>query len=270
MLHTALTPRPQRPSVLDSEWFGQAAERVVSELEASRARWESWQVRTEALRQLAGLPIAPEQLNPIIDQLTATVLEQHSWLLDPPSNNVEEPDVLRRRDGHSVYEVAGSATYSSSRILAAERRLLGTAARTDGRTVDPALVDLALLESVANGTTLNPGQAALVRDLASSGRRLQLAIAPAGTGKTTALAVLGNAWTSSGGTVIGLAPSAAAADVLAEHLDGPCDTLAKLAHAIEHPDTAPDWATHIGPGTLVIIDEAGMADTPTLDQVTNT
>ena len=268
MLRTALTPRSQRPTVLDTEWFQQAAGRVVSELEASRARWESWHVRAETLRQLAGLPIAPEHLNPIIDQLTATVIEQHSWLLDPSGNDVEEPAVLRRRDGHSVYEVAGSATYSSSRVMAAERRLLATGARTDGRRVDPALVDLALLESVANGTTLNPGQAALVRDLATSGRRLQLAIAPAGTGKTTALNVLGSAWTNGGGAVIGLAPSAAAAEVLSEHLDGPCDTLAKLAYSIDHPDTAPDWATHIGPGTLVIIDEAGMADTPTLDSVT--
>ncbi len=72
-------------------------------------------MRAETLRQLAGLPIAPEHLNPIIDQLTATVIEQHSWLLDPSGNDVEEPAVLRRRDGHSVYEVAGSATYSSSK-----------------------------------------------------------------------------------------------------------------------------------------------------------
>ena len=269
MLRTAVTPKPRLLPELTAEWFGHAAARVVSELEASRAEWDSWHVRTEALRQLAGLPIPPEQLNHVIDRLTGTVVQEHSWRLDPPEDGIEEPAVLRRRDGSSVYEVAGSAKYSSSRVLAAERRLLATAGRTDGRSVDPALVDLALLESVANGTTLNPGQAALVRDLATSGRRLQLAIAPAGTGKTTALNVLGNAWTGSGGTVVGLAPSAAAADVLSEHLNGPCDTLAKLAHAIDHPDTAPDWAQHIGPGTMVIIDEAGMADTPTLDQVIN-
>ena len=268
ILQAALSHDPQRPPDLTARWFSQTAVRVVSELEASRATWESWHVRTEALRQLAGVPIPPEQLNPVIDRLISTVLDKHSWRLDPVGNGIDEPDALRRRDGHSVYEVAGSAMYSSSRILAAEGRLLATAAHTDGRRIDPAMVDLAMLESVANGVTLNPGQAALVRDLATSGRRLQLAIAPAGTGKTTALAVLANAWTSSAGLVIGLAPSAAAADVLSEHLTGPCDTLAKLAHAIEHPDTAPDWAQRIGPGTLVIIDEAGMADTPTLDKIT--
>ncbi len=51
-------------------------------------------------------------------------------------------------------------------------------------------VDLALLESDANGVTLNAGQATLVREMATSGARLQLAIAPAGSGKTTAMRAL--------------------------------------------------------------------------------
>ena len=43
------------------------------------------------------------------------------------------------------------------------------------------------LSSTANGLPLNAGQAALVREMATSGARLQLAIAPAGSGKTTAM-----------------------------------------------------------------------------------
>ena len=87
---------------------------------------------------------------------------------------------------------------------------------------------IALLEQAANGVTLNAGQAALVREMATSGARLQLAIAPAGAGKTTAMRALAAAWTSDGGTVIGLAPSAAAAAVLREQLGASTDTLAKL------------------------------------------
>ena len=78
-------------------------------------------------------------------------------------------------------------------------------------THDPKLDDLALLEALANGTQLTTGQADLVRSMASSGRRVELAIAPAGSGKTTAMRTLGAAWTEAGGTVVGLAPSAAAA-----------------------------------------------------------
>ena len=49
------------------------------------------------------------------------------------------------------------------------------------------------------GSTLNPGQAQLVRELATSGARVQLALAPAGTGKTTALRALARAWRAGGG-----------------------------------------------------------------------
>ena len=42
------------------------------------------------------------------------------------------------------------------------------------------------------------------------------------------------------------------------------DTLAKLTWSLLHGDL-PDWAAAVGPSTLLIIDEAGMADTLTLD-----
>ena len=123
---------------------------------------------------------------------------------------------------------------------------------------------MALLEQAANGTTLNPGQAALVTQMATSGARLQLAIAPAGAGKTTAMRALTAAWAEDGGTVIGLAPSAAAAAVLREQTGATTDTLAKLTWSISTGDL-PDWASSIGPRTLVVVDEAGMADTLSLD-----
>jgi ATP-dependent exoDNAse (exonuclease V) alpha subunit len=59
-------------------------------------------------------------------------------------------------------------------------------------------------------------------------------------------------------------PSAAAAAVLAEQTGIRSDTLAKLTWSLQHGDL-PDWAAAIGPSTLVIIDEAGMADTLSLD-----
>jgi ATP-dependent exoDNAse (exonuclease V) alpha subunit len=93
---------------------------------------------------------------------------------------------------------------------------------------------------------------------------LQLAVAPAGAGKTTAMRALTLAWTQDGGQVIGLAPSAAAAAVLAEQTGIRTDTLAKFTWSLQHGEL-PDWAAAVGPSTLVIIDEAGMADTLSLD-----
>ena len=100
--------------------------------------------------------------------------------------------------------------------------------------------------------------------MCTSGARLQLAIAPAGAGKTTAMRTLVQAWTEGGGQVVGLAPSAAAAAQLRDATGAPAETLAKLTWSIHHSDL-PEWAERIGRSTLVIIDEAGMADTLSLD-----
>jgi hypothetical protein len=168
-------------------------------------------------------------------------------------------------DGSSVYTVAGADLYTSSRILHAEQRLIATAGHTNGWAIGPGMVELALLETAANGVQLDAGQVNLVRSMATSGARLQLAIAPAGAGKTTALHTLTRAWTEAGGDVIGLAPSAAAAAQLGDQTGAPTDTLTKLTWAIDHQQALPDWASSIGPQTLVLVDEAGMADTLTLD-----
>ena len=151
-----------------------------------------------------------------------------------PDDGISEPAALRRADGSSVYTVAGSDLFTSARILAAEQRLVAAAGRTDGRVLDAAIVELALLESAANGNALDAGQAALVRAMCTSGARLQLAIAPAGAGKTTAMRTLARAWSDSGGQVIGLAPSAAAAAQLRDATGAPAETLAKLTWSIHH------------------------------------
>jgi ATP-dependent exoDNAse (exonuclease V) alpha subunit len=200
----------------------------------------------------------------LVDLLVDEVLARRSVALAAPADNIEEPDALRRLDGSSVYTVAGAHLYTSQRILDAEARLVAAAGRRGGSVVEESAVDLALLEMAANRTALDAGQASLVRRMCTSGARLQLAIAPAGAGKTTAMRALTLAWTQEGGDVIGLAPSAAAAEVLREQTGIRSDTLAKLTWSLQHGDL-PDWAARIGPSTLVIIDEAGMADTLSLD-----
>jgi len=84
--------------------------------------------------------------------------------------------------------------------------------------------------------------------MATSGARLQLAVAPAGTGKTTALRVLARAWTDDAGHVVGLAPSAASAAQLRDHTEIPTDTLAKLSWALARGDELPDWRQRSGRG----------------------
>nr|WP_300142354.1 AAA family ATPase [Propionicimonas sp.] len=186
--------------------------------------------------------------------------------LEAPDDGIREPDLLRRADGTSVYRVAGATRYTSQRILFAELRIIAAAGQRGGRAADHNSVDAALLTEQAHGTELNRGQVQLVRDLATSGRRVQLALAPAGTGKTTAMRALATAWGYSGGNVLALAPSAAAASQLGGEL-GPgihADTLHKLTYEIAQPRPA-YWVHEVDANALLIIDEAGMADTLRLD-----
>jgi DNA primase catalytic core len=266
MLDQALAPDPIPALAADPEWLHTTAGRVLAVVEQHRSSWQAWHVRAEAQRQVRAANRAVGDADRLVDLLVAEVLDRRSVPLAGPADPVAEPALLRRTDGASVYTVAGATLYTSARVLAAERRLVATAGRFDGRTADPTAVDLALLACTANGATLNAGQAGLVRQMATSGARLQLAIAPAGTGKTTALRALALAWAEGGGTVLGLAPSAAAAQVLRDQIDTSTDTLAKLTWSLEHGDLPP-WAAALGPSTLVLIDEAGMADTLSLDTV---
>ena len=264
MVRTALAPPAEATRIVDARWVAQTADHILTVMEASRSTWQMWHVRAEAQRQVRTTGVTAERASALVDLLVDEVLDRRSVALAAPHDGIEEPEVLRRVDGSSVYTVAGADLYTSQRILDAEARLVAAAGRRGGASVEQAAVDLALLEMAANGTALDAGQAALVRQMCTSGARLQLAIAPAGAGKTTAMRALTLAWTQDGGHVLGLAPSAAAAAVLGEQTGIRCDTLAKLTWSLDHGDL-PDWAAAVGPSTLVIIDEAGMADTLSLD-----
>jgi conjugative relaxase-like TrwC/TraI family protein len=264
MINKTLNASSAPSPAVDAGWVAMTAEKVLAAVEERRSTWQSWHVHAEALRHLRAAEIDTDKIEPLAELLVAEVLRTRSVALTCIEDRISEPASLRRADGASVYTVAGSELFTSVRILAAEQQLVATAGRTDGRIVDADTIELALLEVAANGNALDAGQAGLVRAMCTSGARLQLAIAPAGAGKTTAMCTLARAWSDSGGQVLGLAPSAAAAAQLRDATGAPADTLAKLTWSIDHGDL-PDWAERIDQSTLVIIDEAGMADTLSLD-----
>ncbi len=264
MVRAALTPPAEATRIVDARWVAQTASHILAVMEESRSTWQMWHVRAEAQRQVRTIDLPAEQAAALVDLLVDEVLDRRCVALVAPDDQIEEPEALRRVDGSSVYTLASAGLYTSTRILDAETRLVAAAGRRDGSTVDDTAVDLALLEMAANGTALDAGQACLVRQMCTSGARVQLAIAPAGAGKTTAMRALTLAWTQDGGHMLGLAPSAAAAAVLAEQTGIRSDTLAKLTWSLQHGDL-PEWAAAVGPSTLLIIDEAGMADTLSLD-----
>ncbi|SKO15540.1 MobF family relaxase [Mycobacteroides abscessus] len=271
-LHRAERPKER----VTDKWIQARAKEVIGIVSESRARWQKPHVLAEAQRLVRKLN--QHTVPNLAETITAVALSEHS--IDHAriqDTDYNEPHFLRRRDGQSVYSTHNTELYTSEAIKAAERRIVAAAHEAGARTIDPRIVEIALLEYAANhdGRELNEGQATLVREMATSGARLQLALAPAGSGKTTAMEVLSRAWQDSGGTVLGLAPTAAAAEVLRQDLAGATtDTVAKLVfmatgpqHIARRDKAALRWFNNINERTMIIVDETGLAGTLELDTV---
>ena len=257
--------RTTHTAILD-DWVDENAGRLVATMAQTRAKWQWAHVHAEAWRIARAEGLAHHR--DIADRLTVAALDRCRVVATSAlDGQMNEPQFLRRRSGASVYTTHATTMYTSAAILAAEKRLLAAATATGARSVDQRSIDMALLEHAANNNfTLNAGQAAMVRALAASSARVRLALAPAGTGKTAAMNVLARAWTDSGGTVVGLAPSASAAKVLGDDTGSVSDTLAKYVYCVNNPDKpTPAWFDNLDRDTLIVVDEAGMAGTLDLD-----
>jgi conjugative relaxase-like TrwC/TraI family protein len=261
MIEKALDPKPGPQQQVTSQWLSEAASRVVSDLEAHRATWQSWHLYAEAQRQVRDVDVPADQLAGLVEHVVDAAMRS-LINLTPDRDPVTDPALLRRSDGTSVYRHTGADHFTSRRILDAEQRIVTAAGRLSPTVPDRDEVELTLMRVELEGTTLNAGQHDLVRELLSDPAQVALALAPAGSGKTTAMRALGETASGLALEPVGLAPSAAAAAVLSESTGMHADTLAMLDHALAS-GTDPGF----GPHTVVIIDEAGMADTPTLDRV---
>ena len=179
-------PRPTSTRV-DSAWVTQTADRVVAVVEQSRPTWQTWHVRAEAQRQVRATDARTHSADALVDLLVEEVLISRSVPLRSPHDGVEEPEVLRRvRRLVRVYRCWRHSLHLATHPQA-EQRLIATAGRHDGVGCRPVGSGLALLEMAANGTSARRRSSPpLVRVMCTSGACLQLAIAPAGAGKTTA------------------------------------------------------------------------------------
>ncbi len=265
MIHAALHPVVVEQQQVSAKWVQATAERVLHELEAHRATWRTWHVYAEAQRQVRDVAVPPDRVAEVV-QWVVDATEQLTINLTPDRDPLAEPPALRRSDGTSAYRHTGRDHFTSARVLEAEECLVAAAGASGGCSFDPEEVEITIRAAAIDGDRLNRGQRDLVLSMASSDSRLRLALAPAGSGKTTAMKVLAQVWTDRGYDAIGLTPSAAAAAVLTDAADIFSETLAKLDHQIT-TGRFEDWANDIGPRTLIVIDEAGMADTLTLDRV---
>lgn len=251
--------------------MAEMADRVRSGIEDKRATWTRWNVRAEVQRATRTWTVeTPSERDRLVDVVTEYVLTGSVRLALDPTETARPDELTRASDGQSVYVQHGADRYTSTRILAAEDRLVG-AARTPaerpvGRLRFAATVAAAKASAAMKGRSLDPAQVELARAFACSDRQLVAGIGPAGTGKTTSMRLVVDAVHRQGGRVIGLAPSARAAAVLGAELGIPARTMHSWLLQAEAAEDDPR-RLQLGPGDVVLVDEAGMAGTLRLDAV---
>jgi conjugative relaxase-like TrwC/TraI family protein len=288
---------------LHDEMLREAGNIAALRVSAKRSTFSRANVLAEVHRQLHGVRFAsPEDRIAVAERTTDLALAEA--LLVSALELHHTPGRFRRPDGTSRFRGKGMEVYTTHALLDAEARLLATGRDTTAPTVGRWTVADACQRTLpGKDYALSVDQAVAVESIATSGRLLDVLVGPAGTGKSTTMGGLKAAWETQhgAGSVVGLAPSAAAAQVLADELGVPTENtakwlteaaqeqarLAEIGHLRARLSRAPRsssatgamqkridtlttevdrWRLH--PGQLVIVDEASLAGTFALDALT--
>ncbi|WP_449279235.1 MobF family relaxase [Leucobacter sp. GX0328] len=255
---------------VDHEAAQQAAAFVLHTLSESRSTWGKRNAETAALRAIAGWRFrSPEDRDLAVQHVVDQVLAQAVPLT--PKNPLHTPRRFRTVDGGSQFHPQVRDLYTTREVWDAEERLLEAGRATTGARVDPALVDeLLLAPTGAEQRILSSDQAAAVENLVLSGRAVDVLVGPAGAGKTTSLEKLREIWERQhgSGSVRGLAPTARAAEVLADSLGIQTENTAKWLHETSQgTDVKDGFDYRLKAGDLMIVDEASIAGTIALDRL---
>ncbi len=200
---------------------------VNEALEALAQRQSTWRP-AELVRELAtcvptDVTVDPDQLVGFLQRLAEHTAVTRCVDLSPPV----PAGVAVRRDGRPITEPATTRLLTTQAILDQEEQVMEWAQRrypadrVDARRPVPVPVGLSV------------GQGEVCAAVAGSAP-LELIVGPAGTGKTTALTPAVTAIKRQGRTVFGVAPTAAAAEVLASETGMEADTVDKFLY--EHTD----------------------------------
>jgi len=183
------------------------------------------------------------------------------------------PGALRRADGRSVYRPHGGTRYATLAQLTMEERLMFLAQQAGAPRLEPEVAarllgaDQAQLREAAHsagtgqegtGSGLRLDQAAAAFFVLTSGRRVEVLVGPAGSGKTRVAAEVARMWREAGlGEVYGLTTSQAARNVLREAGVDLADNTAEFLGHLAGQREARGPKT-LRPGTLLLLDEASM------------
>lgn len=260
LLDRGATEARLRADDLRLEQIEDLASVVLMSVANRRATWGRWNLHAETMRQIMGVRFATtgDRLR-VLDQILAHA-EAGSLRLTPDYDRTVPVHYVEGEGNR--FQPVDQIAYSSQDILDAERRLLAHSQDDGGPSLTARLVARHTSRKI-RGVRLDPDQAVAITRIARSGLTLDLLVGPAGSGKTTALRALHRAWTAGHGrdSVIGLAPSAAAAEVLSDSLGVRAENTAKFLY--EHAKGR--WKLEAG--QLVLVDESSLAGTLALGRI---
>lgn len=260
LLDRGATEARLRADDLGLEQIEDLASVVLMSVANRRATWGRFNLHAETMRQIMGVRFATtDDRLQVLDQIVAHA-EAESLRLTPDYDRAL-PEHYVESEGNR-FQPVDQIAYSSQDILDAEQRLLAHSQQTGGPALTARLVARHTSRKM-RGVRLDPDQAVAITHIARSGLTLDLLVGPAGSGKTTALRALHRAWTAAHGrdSVIGLAPSAAAAEVLGDSLGVRAENTAKFLY--EHAKGR--W--NLEAVQLVLVDESSLAGTLALDRI---
>ncbi len=261
LLDRGATEARLRADDLGLEQVEDLASVVLMSVANRRATWGRFNLHAETMRQIMGVRFATtEDRLQVLDQIVAHA-EAESLRLTPDYDRALPAHYIESEGNR--FQPVDQIAYSSQDILDAEQRLLARSQRTGGPSLTARLVARHTSRKI-RGVRLDPDQAVAITRISRSGLTLDLLVGPAGSGKTTALRALHRAWTAAHGrdSVIGLAPSAAAAEVLGESLGVRAENTAKFLYEHHHRR----WKLEAG--QLMLVDESSLAGTLALDRIT--
>ncbi|AIY02977.1 hypothetical protein ART_3378 [Arthrobacter sp. PAMC 25486] len=223
--------RPVRSSDISLKWNDAVATMVRDGVAQRRATWNRWNLLAEAERICAGIRCqTPEDRRRLIDSVTVAAASQSVSLNDTryrlPVNAADDLEYA----GHTVFDFPGARLYTDASTLANEQFVLDARHDTGGPTVHAAVaIDQLVSYRHRAGYGLAPDQLAAAESVLASGDRLDAIVGPAGAGKTTTMAAIKAVWeyAHGEGSVVGLAPAAASAEVLAKELGITAENVAK-------------------------------------------
>jgi len=215
---------------------GVIAAHVVAE---KRSTFSRANVFAEVLRQIHGVRFASADDRMAVVERTVGLALEEVLLISAPQL-AHTPSRFTRPDGTSQFRARGFEVYTTQALLDAEARLLDAGRCTQStRVAIPTVADVAAENLPGRAHALSADQAVAVEQIATSGRVLDLLVGPAGTGKSTTMGGLRAVWERQfgPGSVVGLAPSAAAAQVLAEEFGVATENTSKwLTEQARQPD----------------------------------